>query len=394
MADFKKILKAAIQKKSDATPTFRKLVYKEAKENLYKILTASDCNAEEIEAKAHQLEKDIIEIEGEFSTRQKASIISLKNTINKKINLTELKLSAYASPYATHCNEAPHRRPHNPQHNPQREKFFSIFTRAQTRSELQSAAKLKRIITYSALAALLFILLSLYSGWRFFAHRNRIEHKKTLINTDLSAATSVKKFEGRLTTENKVTIAPSPIAPSPMAPSAMAAPINNSYDSANYLDKSSNIIQPARLSWDLIERKIERKDDSIIIARINGDDNNMQLRFSLKHNKDRLYKGEYLIEIIYTDANSPAEHTKLQLFGADKDTEIKLENLHYYHDQPHKYVYSFDSKPENLARIGLVHSFSITFTSTDKTDRDERIVRFSKTKNAKELFENFLKNQN
>ncbi|MDN5248876.1 hypothetical protein [Bartonella sp. TP] len=374
MADFKVLLKKTIEKREQTTPSFRRRVYREAKENLRKILTSYDCAPEEIEEQIHELEKAAIEIEAEFSAQQKASIISLKNNTNKKVNLTNLNLSTISA------REEKTRTLATP--NPHKEKIFKIFTLAQNRSKMQSAAKLRKVITYSSIAAILFILLSLYSGWRFFAHSNRPTIKKTPINTEMTKSSAVKKFEGRLTTSSK-TISATP-STQPIIPT--------NYDVANYLDKATNKEQPAHLSWDLITRPSTLGDDSVIIARIDANEGNTQLRFSLKHNKDSAYNGTYSIEVIYNDAEHMADKAELTLLNKNNQPDMQLQNLNYYHPQPHKFVYSFGNnatkQPNNLQRLLQATGFKLQFSYKDKVEAD---ISFTKLKNGQELFDNIVK---
>lgn len=373
MSSFKNTLKKIITEKEQNTPQLRQNIYNQARKNLLAILEKQKHPEEIKQQKIKNLEHDILSLENEYVTQQKASILQLNNIIAKQ-NLKAQFTQPDISIDKQNTDDKPK------QNNKQ---ITNIFSQIKSK-ELRNKTK-KNVISLllGSAFAIIFIFSCIGIAWQFFASRNRDIFTHEIINTKLDTGVSTEKFDGRLINENKNKHNTPTMVETTQT--EISSP-SNSFDSASYMQPDQTI-KPANVSWTAIANRQNKTD--IVSAKVNVIDSNTQITFSLQHNFNKAFKGEYAISIIYNDEKYNIrdiinEKTDINLII--KGLPNKLAEVCQYNPTPHNFVFSFNDTKNNLENIKKAESVEIKFLYKNQKTV---IIKFSKNKNGKIFFDNF-----
>lgn len=371
MSSFKNTLKKIIDEKAQNSPQLRKNIYQHARKNLLVILDQNNSSEEIKQNKIQNLEQDILALENDYITQQKASILRLnkpapRSSLNKDFYINNITTEATTSEKIIKKDN---------------KRIIQIFDQVKNK-ELRDKHK-KNIFTL--LLGSLFIAIFIFScigiAWHFFANHNRNIVKHEIINTKLETGISAKKFEDRLINENnKKHNAPIMVKTTNVA-------TNNpvTYDSASYIT-FDNKTKPANISWSSLQ---DKNNHSVLSAKINVIDSNTNMLFVLQNNFNKNIKGNFVVNITYNDETMPVsdiltDKTELNLYIKDK--KISLKDYKLYSPDGHSFIFAFNDKDNNLQNVKQAEAIELNFAYKDNK---KITIKFTKDKNGKTFFDSF-----
>lgn len=373
MSSFKDTLKKIITEKEQNTPQLRQNIYNQARKNLSAILDKQEHPEEIKQQKVKKLEHDILSLENEYVTQQKASILQLNNVIPRQ----SLK-SKFNQPGISIDKQIEDDKPKN-----SNKQITNIFSQIKNK-ELRDKTK-KNVISLllGTAFAIIFIFSCIGITWHFFASRNRDIFSHEIINTKLDTGVSTEKFDGRLINENKNK------RNTPTMVETTQSEISSSsdnFDSASYVQPDKTI-KPANVTWTTITDK--QNKTNIVSAKVSVIDSDTQLAFNLQHNLNKAFKGNYAISIIYNDDKYNIQdiiNEKTNIALIVKSKPIKLADVYQYNPASHNFVFSFNDTTNNLENLKQAEAIEIEFFYKDQKST---IIKFSKNKNGRIFFNKF-----